>query len=85
MQQVVYAFILLRLDYCNVMLVGLPSSTLDPLLQVLNAAMRLIGSLVPRDQTHHGAILAAYQKVHTFQTLSNDVCSSERPVSELHS
>ena len=36
-----YAFVLSRLDYCNVVLAGLPTSTLAPLQRVLHAAARL--------------------------------------------
>ena len=35
------AFITSRLDYCDAVLAGLPSSTLDPLHRVLNAAAHL--------------------------------------------
>jgi len=40
--QLVSAFILSRLDYCNAVLAGLPRSTLDPLQRVQNAAARLV-------------------------------------------
>ena len=36
--QLVSAFILSRLDYCNSVLVGLPRCTTEPLQRVLNAA-----------------------------------------------
>ena len=45
----VSVFVLSRLDYCNAMLVDLPSSALAPLQRVLNAAARLILNLGPRD------------------------------------
>ena len=49
MQRLVSALVLSRLDYCNAVLSGLPSTTLDPLRRVLNAAIRLVAGLGPRD------------------------------------
>jgi len=40
--RLVSAFVLSRLDYCNVVLNGLPASTLAPLRRVLHAAARLV-------------------------------------------
>ena len=48
-QQLVSAFVLSRLDYCNAVLAGLPDATLAPLQRVLNASARLILDLRPRD------------------------------------
>src|SRR6218665_1819060 len=45
----VQALITSRLDYCNSVLYGLPSSTLQPLSSVLHAAACLIKDLSPRD------------------------------------
>src|SRR6218665_686612 len=46
----VQALVISRLDYCNSVLSGLPSSTLQPLSSVLHtAAARLIKDLSPRD------------------------------------
>ena len=50
MQRLVSALVLSRLDYCNAVLSGLPSTTLDPLRRVFNAAVRLVAGLGPRDQ-----------------------------------
>jgi len=41
-QQLTSSIVLSRLDYCNVVLAGLPASTIDPLQRVLNAAARLV-------------------------------------------
>ena len=49
MQQLISAQ-LSRLDYCNVMLAGIPSTTPGPLWQVVHAAVRLVVGLGPRDQ-----------------------------------
>src|SRR6218665_1575289 len=45
----VQAVVISRLDYCNSVLSGLPSSTLQPLSSVLHTAARLIKDLSPRD------------------------------------
>jgi len=47
--QLVSAFILSRLDYCNSVLAGLPRCTTEPLQRVLNAAARLVLNLWPHD------------------------------------
>ena len=47
--QLMCALVLSRLDYCNVFLVGLSSSTLAPLQRVLHAAARLVDELKPND------------------------------------
>ena len=44
-QQLVLALMMSRLDYCNSMLAGLPTSTLQPLQRVQNAAARLVFGL----------------------------------------
>ena len=43
--QLVYAFILSRLDYCNSVLAGPPRCTTEPLQRVVNAAARLVLNL----------------------------------------
>ena len=45
----VQAFVISRVDYCNSVLTGLPSSSLKPLTSVLHAAARLVKDLGPRD------------------------------------
>jgi hypothetical protein len=47
--QLVVAFVISRLDYCNALLANLPASTLAPLQRVLHAAARLVMNLGPRD------------------------------------
>ena len=49
MQQPVSALVWSSLDDCNAVLSGLPSTTLIPLRRVLNAAIRLVANLGPRD------------------------------------
>ena len=44
-QQLVLALIMSRMDYCNSVLAGLPTSTLQPLRSVQNAAARLVFGL----------------------------------------
>jgi len=48
-QQLVSAFVLSRLDYCNSHLSGLPRPTIQPLQRVMNAAARVIMALSTRD------------------------------------
>jgi len=50
--RLVSAFVLSRLDYCNVVLAGLPTSTLAPLQRVLHAAARLVVDLHVRPRDH---------------------------------
>ena len=45
------AFILSKLDYCNIALACVPTTHLKPLEKVLNAAMRFVYSLKPRMNT----------------------------------
>jgi hypothetical protein len=45
----VLALVISRLDYCNTVLAGLPSSTTAPLQRVQNAAARLVFDLRSRD------------------------------------
>ena len=49
MQRLVSAFVLSRLDYCNAVLAGIPSSSLAPLQRVLYEAGRLVTGRGPRD------------------------------------
>jgi len=57
--QLVYAFVLSRLDYCNSVLAGLPRSTTAPLQRVQNTAARLILGLRARDH-----VTAALRQLH---------------------
>jgi len=58
-QQLVSAFVLSRLDYCNSLLADLPATTLAPLQRVQNAAARLVLDLKPSDH-----ITAAFIELH---------------------
>jgi len=54
MTQLTSAFILSRLDYCNVILAGLPKSSIATLQRVQNAAARLVPGLGPSDHIADG-------------------------------
>jgi hypothetical protein len=47
--QLVLALVMSRVDYCNAVLAGLPSSTIAPLQRAQNAAARLVFNLRPHD------------------------------------
>ena len=49
MKQLVHAFVISRLDYCNSILAGLSKGLLSQLQRVQNAAARLVLGLQPRD------------------------------------
>ena len=57
--QLVYAFVISRLDYCNCVLAGLPKTTIAPLQRAQNAAARLILGLQFRDH-----VTPALQRLH---------------------
>ena len=59
MAQLVSTFVLSQLDYCNVILIGLPASTLAPLWRALHAAARLVLDLRPCDH-----VTQALQELH---------------------
>jgi hypothetical protein len=48
-QRLVSTLILSRIDYCNVLFEGLPAVTLAPLRRVMNAAVRFVAGLGPRN------------------------------------
>ena len=50
-QRLVSALILSRIDYCNVVFAALPSVALVPLRRAMNAAVRFVAGLGPRDHT----------------------------------
>jgi len=47
--QLISAFVLSRLDYCNSLLAGIPRTSVEPLQRVQNAAARLVLNLSLRD------------------------------------
>ena len=59
MQQLVSAFIISHLDYCNLVLYGLPAITLAPLQRVLHAAVCLVANLGYRDH-----VMPAMKELH---------------------
>ena len=70
--RLVSAFVLSRLDYCNVVVTGLSASTLAPLRRVLHAAARLVLDLRPRDhvtQAFARATLVADRAKNWLQTV----------------
>jgi len=54
MMQLTSAFILSRLDYCNIILVGLLKSSISTLQRIQNAAARLVLGLGPRNHIAEG-------------------------------
>src|SRR6218665_955355 len=68
--QLVSAYIISRLDYCNSILADLPASTLAPLQRVLNAAARL----GPRDHVTPALYELHWLPIHGFSL--NSVCWS---------
>jgi len=57
--RLVLALVISKLDYCNSLLAGLPTSTLNILQEVQNAAARLICQLRPRDH-----VSSSLQQLH---------------------
>ena len=49
MKQLVHAFVISRLHYCNSILAGLPKGLISQLQRVQNSAARLVLGLQPRD------------------------------------
>jgi len=62
--RLVLALVILRLDYCNSLLAGLPQSTLAPLQRVQNAAARLVFELGARDHVTASLIQLYWLPVH---------------------
>ena len=58
-ERLVCALVLSRLDYCNVVLAGLPALTLAPLQRVMRVAARVVLDLKPRDH-----ISSALRELH---------------------
>jgi len=71
--QLVHAFVLSRLDYCNSVLAGLPKSTTDPLQRVQKTAAHLILWLRARDH-----VTAAMRQLHLLlvhQRIQHKLCT----------
>ena len=73
MQQLLSAFVLSRLDYCNAVLSELPSTTLDPMRrssQCCSPSRRWSWSSRPNDRTNEEAPLVANHIPYQFQVMS---------------
>jgi len=68
--QLVSALVISRLDYCNAVLAGLPSSTLAPLQRVLHSAAHQVLELSPSDH-----ISAAMHELHWLPILKRIQCN----------
>jgi hypothetical protein len=82
--RLVLASITPRLDYCNLVLAGLPQTTIEPLQRVQNAAARLIFNLGPRDhiipsliQLHWLSV--RYRVQYKLCTLMHKLCNGGSP------
>ena len=87
-KQFVLLLVLWRVDYCNTVFTRLLTMTLDPLWQVLNAAICLVTGLGPRDHVteeikkfHLLPIRYRYQ----FQVVSDDARCCDWSVPTIHS
>ena len=60
----VYAFVLNKLDYCNTVFAGLPAFIIAPLQRVQNVAARLVKGLSPRDHTTSGLRGLHWRPIH---------------------
>jgi len=82
----VQALVISRLDYCNSVLSGLPSSTLQPLSSVLHTAARLIKDLSPRDHITPTLKQLHWLPIHassTLQPLSSVLHTAARLIKDL--
>ena len=86
-ETLIHSLITSRLDFCNSLLAGLPSSSLNRLQAVQNAAARLLMKKKKFDHiTHHidGTPLATSQEKDTIQGSPTDVQGLARPVTWLY-
>ena len=87
MNHLVMDVILSRLDYCNSLLAGLPWSTVAPVQRVLNATVRLVLGLSPRD--HVSQVLTdlhwlPFSLSNPVQISTGDVYGAYRPDHVIH-
>ena len=72
MERLLCALVLSRLDYCNVVLAGLPASTLAPLQRVLRVAARVVLDLKPR--VHISSALRELHRLPIGERVVNKLC-----------
>ena len=90
MKLLISAFILSRLDYCNVLLSGLPISTVRPLQRVQNAALHdllsvyHLATMSPLRWRNYIGYLSGCHPQDTIQVSTDDVSSAQSPVPWLH-
>jgi len=63
--RLVLALVMSRIDFCNALFAGLPTSTIAPLQRVQNAADRLVLQLGPRDHVSQGLRELHWLPIHT--------------------
>jgi len=84
--QLVFAFILFRLDYCKSVFADVLQTALEPLQRVQNAALRLFFQLELGGACHPTtapATLVACALAHSFQTLYDDTLDTYSEVPSL--
>ena len=87
--RLVSVLVLSMIDYCNVVFAGLPATTLAPLRRVMNAAIRFVARLRPREswprqQCSAWSSLAADWTAYRLQTLCHDACFLHQHHARVH-